>query len=120
MGRGDEAQRDGGQQREADHDAERDHDQRPDVRPLRPPRAQHQQQPCREQAGDRRARHGQEQRVEVEHRQPGRRQRAAEDQDAEQAVDPPRRRIAGRGRHGCDCRFHALTLAAPDRAHQTW
>ncbi len=82
------------QQRKADNDAERHNQQRSQILPLRPRLAERGQKNNGQRPRNCGAREGDEHRVKVHHRRARGWQRGAEDENADEAVDP-----AGGGPH---------------------
>jgi len=87
------AQRQGGQEGEAQDDAEGDADQGSKVRARGKPLARGEQQSQTDRSGDGGAGEGQEYRIDIRHRGACRRQGAAEDQHAHKPVDPALRSL---------------------------
>ncbi|MNM81902.1 hypothetical protein D3C81_939190 [compost metagenome] len=81
-------QRQGGEQREAHDHAAGDHQQRQQIAPVWALLAQQEQDGGCDQPGDAGAGKGEEGRFEGAYCDPRRRQRAAEDEDAEKAAEP--------------------------------
>jgi len=106
-------QRQRGQQREADHHAKRDDRQRYDVLAGRAPLPEGKQEAKRDNAGNGRTCHREEDRVELLHGDARGRQRSAENDHPDKTVDQSARRPVHFALPSIAGPYPALRLAAP-------